>query len=483
LSAWRGLARCAFACDGGKFYEYHEARDSLSVVITPCQHENGDIAASMISLLSDLTDADEVIEGDASSSLNDLKTDLTTMLIKNGLIKVLLNALTSSLDESNSDEETAGVYNVLSIIENLVDLNPRELFVEMKDTDDLLGVLEWLTARVTQKRPRDGELDSNTQYASEILAVILQSAGPSVRNRFVDQLEGVDATLRALAPYRNSPPTTTEEAEFLENMFDVLCAVLMEDKAKRAFLDNEGVELMVLFLKGRTVSRTAALKSLDFATTRFAPAAGICIDKGLLSLLFSVFMGKLKVVGDDKKKIRKHIEANKEEEGVRCVSIMNNLFVGLADCTVEEAVSHNYRERLVAKFAEKDGEKCRRLIETLVVFAGRVASEEERIRLIFEGDGEDVKEEVLLAKMEAGLFTVQQCAMILAELWASGNFVLRKRILTILHEHELTLKYLDTTLREYVANLGGEEDRQQLDGKNGRIERVQLLIKTMVHEC
>jgi hypothetical protein len=50
--------------------------------------------------------------------------------------------------------------------------------------------------------------------------------------------------------------------------------------------------------------------------------------------------------------------------------------------TVEES---SHRERLVAKFVEKDGEKCRRLIEVMVVFAGRVASEEARILQIFDG--------------------------------------------------------------------------------------------------
>ena len=461
------------------------------------QHENGDIAAAAIALLSDLTDADE-----ASAELNDLKSQLVMLLMHRGLVRVLLNALTGSLNESNSDDETAAVYNVLSIIENLVDLNPAELFGKKELGDkgeggskslqedgmagDLMGIVEWLTARVARRRVKGVELDSNTQYASEILAVILQSSGSHVRKRFVTDLQGVDAALRSLAPYRSTPPATPEEAEFLENMFDVLCAVLMEDVAKTAFLENEGVELMVLFLKGRTVARTAALKCLDFATTRCAPAAAACIEKGLLALLFPIFMGKLKVVGEDKKKVRRHMEANKEEEEVRCVSIVSNLFVGIGSSlavnqsvistTVEES---SHRERLVAKFVEKDGEKCRRLIEVMVVFAGRVASEEARILQIFDGDSEEMKDEVLLAKMDAGLFTVQQCALVLAELWASEDFALRRAIVTMLHEHELTLKYLETTLMAYVETLGEEGGGKSGGNKDFKhhLERVRLLVR------
>ena len=442
-----------------------------------------------------MTDADE-----ADAELNDLKGQLTTLLMRQGLVRVLLHALTGSLNESNSDEETAAVYNVLSIIENLVDLNPEELFTEIKRDDqgnrtssvgdgaggnmaDLVGIVEWLTARVARKKIHGAEVDSNTQYASEILAVILQSAGSSLRNRFVTDLHGVDAALRSLAPYRKTPPATPEEEEFVENMFDVLCAVLMEERAKKAFLENEGVELMVLFLKGRTVARTAALKCLDFATTRCAPATAVCIEKGVLSLLFPVFMGKLKVVGEDKKKVKRHMEANKEEEEVRCVSIMSNLFAGLGSSLLLQdnevgntEVAVNYRERLVAKFLEKDFEKCRRLVELMVVFAGRVASEEARILRIFDGDSDDMKDEVLLAKMDAGLFTVQQCALILAELWAAKDFALRKAILTMLHDYELTLKYLDTTLTEYVENLGGEDQTEEQKEAKEHAERVRLLV-------
>ena len=40
----------------------------------------------------------------------------------------------------------------------------------------------------------------------------------------------------------------------------------------------------------------------------------------------------------------------------------------------------------------------------------------------------------MIARMDAGLFTLQQCATILAHLWATGDVGLRKRILMLLHQ-------------------------------------------------
>ena len=451
--------------------EWNDNEGIVAAVMGLLQHENGDIAARMISLLSELTDADESEDADV---LNPLKGALISLLIGQQLLKVLLHALTSSLDESRSDEEGTAVYQVLSILENLVDLNPDDSIFTASTESDWIGILEYLARhRLPAKR---AQVDSNAQYASEILAIILQSGGAALRKRFVKELDGVDVALRALAGYRSTPPETPEQTEFLENMFDVLCALLMEDEAKGSFLGCEGVELMLLFLRGRTVSRTAALKCLDFATTRCGAAADVCVEKGLLGLLFAVFMGRSSFKG---KKRRERAEAGtQEEEEVRCVSILSNLFVGLSspESTKDSPL---LRQRLVGKFVEKECEKCQKLVEIMVVFAGRVASEEARIRTLFGGeDEEEVKEEVLLAKMDAGLFTVQQCALVLAELWAEDEFALRKGILTMLHEKELTLKYLEMTLTGYVESLGGgEETKKTAKAEKQHAERVRLLIK------
>ena len=55
-----------------------------------------------------------------------------------------------------------------------------------------------------------------------------------------------------------------------------------------------------------------------------------------------------------------------------------------------------------------------------------------------EEDMEDMDEDYILAsRLEAGLFTLQQSAVILANLWYYNDVNLRKRILLLLHQQVL----------------------------------------------
>lgn len=432
-------------------YPHLASSETIPIFLSLIQHQNRDIAADTIELLSQLTEADAV------ENYEDEARVLIHALVDNGMMVALFETL-GKMDESN-EEEAKAVYNILSVVENCVDVMPDVASTVAETT----GMLEWLTGRLCI--PSD--VDSNAQYASEVLAVLLQSGGAETRLKFV-QIDGVDAALRSIAKYRSKAIQTPEEEEFVENVFDILCAVLMENTGKASFLENEGIELMILMLKGRTLSRTAALKCLDFATTKFDKACNRCIQKGLLSLLFGVFMGKLKILQGDKKKIKRHLEVYKDEEEVRCVSIIANLFI----CLEDDASRH----RVVAKFVESEYEKCDRIIEVMIDYATRVSKEEDRIEAIFDSDID--KDEILLARMDAGLYTLQQCALIVAELWATKDYGLRKRILMLLHQHECTLSFVKGLLDEYLNSLGpAEASPDNLDDPLRHIARIQHYIE------
>ena len=51
--------------------------------------------------------------------------------------------------------------------------------------------------------------------------------------------------------------------------------------------------------------------------------------------------------------------------------------------------------------------------------------------------GEDY---VLLARLGAGLYTLQQCALIMGHLWFVGDLGVRKRILLLLHQQACLLQ-------------------------------------------
>lgn len=63
---------------------------------------------------------------------------------------------------------------------------------------------------------------------------------------------------------------------------------------------------------------------------------------------------------------------------------------------------------------------------------------QERLAQMDEEDMEDMDEDYILAsRLEAGLFTLQQSAVILANLWYYNDISLRKRILLLLHQQVL----------------------------------------------
>lgn len=385
---------------------------------------------------------------------------LVDSLLSNGLLEALVHRL-AALNEDNPEEATA-VYNALSVIENCVELRGFEV---AKQAAAVPGLLEWVLSRL---RPKS-EVDANKQYTAEVMAVILQAGGQGARKRFVE-LGGVDRALQAVAVYRMRDPSSAEEVEFVENVSDALCALLMDPDAKDAFVEAEGVELMVLIVKGRTNARTAALKCLDFATTRCPAACDRAVDQGALRTVFGLFMGKIKSKG-----ARKRDEATIAEEEERSLSVVGNLMSGVSTAS--------RRNRVAAKFVENEFEKCDRLMEIFFKYDARVTGEEVRLA---QEEGEEEggidEEEVLLARLDAGLYTLQQCALVAAQVWAVGDVGARRRILALLHQRGRTLAALREVLLEYRTTVAGESgDAKSEEERIDQVLQVTQLLEALGH--
>ena len=78
----------------------------------------------------------------------------------------------------------------------------------------------------------------------------------------------------------------------LENLFDCLCCVLMPLENKERFVKAEGVELMIIIMKQKKLAYSSAIRTLDFAMTRFPPACERFVDVLGLKTAFAAFMGK-----------------------------------------------------------------------------------------------------------------------------------------------------------------------------------------------
>jgi beta-catenin-like protein 1 len=231
--------------------------------------------------------------------------------LDNSLLELLVPNLTR-LNEQEEESDRTGVFNILGIFENLLSFIPP-LAVQVINNTDLLP---WLLKRIG----RDRDYDSNKQYATEILSILLQEER-EVRLKFVE-LKGVDVTLEAVAvslldvlshillsptmllhlsadpqEYRQKDPADSEEVEYMENLFNTLCSALAEPEAKRAFNDAEGVELMVLIMKDKKAAKTRAIKVLDYACQTDTEEGKKCGERFVealgLKTLFPVFMGKV----------------------------------------------------------------------------------------------------------------------------------------------------------------------------------------------
>ncbi|KAG6385821.1 hypothetical protein SASPL_154702 [Salvia splendens] len=392
-------------------------------------HDNTDIAIDAVTLLQDLTDADVIEDNEESAQV------LVDALIENSAVELLVQNL-SRLSDSDPDE-SAAIYNTLSTIENLIEVKPSASELVCEKTK----LLKWLQARIKIR-----EFDSNKQYASEILAILLQNSAAN-QKRF-GQMNGVDTLLQAVAMYKSKDPKMGDEEEMVENLFDSLCCVLMPLENKEKFVKAEGVELMIIIMNQKKLCYGSAIRALDFAMTNYPPACERFIDVMGLKTAFPAFMGKVPLSKKNKKK------QSKEELEERLLSLIASLFGGI--------LRGSRRERLLSKFIENECEKIDRLMELYMRYSDRVKEETERFDELELDDLEIDDDEKYNRKLESGLYTLQ----------ASPSFFfhprMRARIELLLKQQKLTKNDVKNILQEYHDNIGdldGPEERERAQSK------------------
>ncbi|GAX82009.1 hypothetical protein CEUSTIGMA_g9437.t1 [Chlamydomonas eustigma] len=410
----------------------------IPTLLACLSHENTDIAADTLELFMELTGADAV------EDYHEEARALVEAMLESNALELLVQRLLS-LDEK-VEEEAKAVFNCLTTFQNMVEVEPKVA----EQLVDKTRLLKWLLTRI---RPR--EFDSNKLEASELLAILVQ--GNERIQKRIGEIGGIDTLLQCVAMYKSRDPSTAEEEEFMQNCFDLLCSCLMIHDNKAVFVKSEGVELVWIMLQSKKQSRYGAVKLLDFSTTRFPQPCEKLVDLGGLKHLFGIFMGKARIKGP---RGGRDVEMEVEE---RSVSIIFNLFQTLGS-------KGGRRERLAAKFVESEFEKCDRLMELFFRYAARVSTQEAKLAelALDDGDEETDPEEILMARMDAGLFTLQQCAIIVAHLWSTTDTGLRKRIIMLLHQKGQALANIKDVLLEYYRTIGmegGLEEQQRVRSK------------------
>ncbi|XP_056405724.1 beta-catenin-like protein 1 [Hyla sarda] len=412
-------------------------------------HDNSDVCIAVVDLLQELTDIDTLHESEEGAQV------LIDALVEGQVIALLVQNL-DRLDETVK-EEADGVHNSLAIIENMTEFRP-EICSEAAQQ----GLLQWLLKRLKAKLP----FDANKLYCSEILAILLQNNDDT--RELLGELDGIDVLLQQLSVFKRHDPSTAEEQEMMENLFDALCSCLMLSSNRDRFLKGEGLQLMNLMLREKKMSRCSALRVLDHAM--IGPEGSDNCHKFVdilgLRTIFPLFM-------KSPKKMKKSGVSEKEHEEHVC-SILASLLRNL---------KAQQRTRLLNKFTESDSEKVDRLMELYFKYleAVRVADkkiEGEKHDMVRRGEilDDDLEDEFYLRRLDAGLFLLQLLCYITAEICNSTLPQVRQRVMQILTMRGSSIKIIRHILKEYSENIG---DGKSAEFRESEQKRIQELIETL----
>ncbi|CAN4078446.1 unnamed protein product [Withania somnifera] len=393
---------------GPEFYPELVNLGTVASITSLLNHENTDVAIDVVGLLQDLTDEDVLEDNDEPAQV------LVDALIENNALELLVHLL-GKISDSDPDE-SAAIYSILATVENFIEVKPSVAELVCERTK----LMKWLLTRIKVR-----EFDGNKQYASEILAILLQSS--TVNQKRLGQLNGVDALLQAVAMYKSKDPKTPDEEEMVENLFDALCCLLMPLENKERFVKAEGVELMIIIMNQKKMCYGSAIRALDFAMTNYPPACERFVDVMGLKTAFPAFMGGI--------------------------------------------LRGSRRDRLLSKFVENECEKIDRLMELYMRYSNGVKLAADRFDQLELDDLEMDEDEKYNRKLEAGLYTLQLIAVILGHLWTTEHPRIRARIDLLLKQQKLTKQDVKYILQEYHDNIGDLEGPEEKERAQSKIQR------------
>lgn len=394
-------------------------------------HENTDVAIDAIEIINELTDEDVAADDDQWGALVDalLEADLLGLLVSNF----------ERLDEEQ-EVDRSGVYYALSIVENLC--GGRAATAEQVAEND--NLLKWLLRRIQIKENPVGQ---NKQYAAEVLAILVQTSAKNRRK--LASLDAVDIMLQLVAAYRKRDPEKGgEEEEYMENLFEALTCLVDEPDIKAKFVAAEGVELCLIMLKEGKLSKAAALRLLDHAVGGAGQSGTeVCqriVEAGGLKNIFTLFMKK----------------QNDSQTTEHLIGMFGSMLRLLPADSAE-------RIRTLAKFVEKDYEKTEKLVKLRREYATRVGKVDDAIRTEQSGMDAEEKEEMadewLSRRLDAGLFCLQTLDVVLAWLVAEDGGA-KKTIKKFLADRDETLSVIKDSIQEQIDGI----DTDDAEGKDTR---------------
>lgn len=401
------------------------------------EHPNTDIGNQVVDVLHEIIHDEE---GFADQEEMEIVTQLAMNCLKADLLLYINNHARNLRKSANNEDvdDNQAIYKMFQLIEDILELCHQvgrddsraiEFYLKLK----VSGLIEFLIGMFKQdpklvkyesfgnvlKSPGDY---ANRLYAAELISTIFQLSAMDLKHEnnllreavnelwisAIDGLLVIESLLVSISPYRSRDPLDSDEQEYLFNLFDCLGALLLNSSAARNSFTSErceGFELFLMFLKEVKVARIRAIQIIDYvlAPEDTSHLAVKFINSGGLKVVSPIFMGK----GTSKlvKNYPKLLLSVESDEGHIC-AIVASLFKNTP-------TNSSAYFRLISKFVENSGEKFLRLVQIHEKYSEKVKKFDEEHGISKE---DQMKDEWLLDRINAGLFVLQQidiCLLVL----------------------------------------------------------------------
>ncbi|CAB9507991.1 catenin-like protein 1 [Seminavis robusta] len=484
-----------------------------------CMHPNADVVSTLVALLLELLDPallDTTLSSQHARNQPVLCLAKLTLQHLMELIVGNLKRLQQTTEKQEAQEGIGkGVQDVLSLMENLLEMdltlqttNDNDNPTFLVDSDDHsvaaklvkeTPFLSWLFLQIQDNTP-------SKDRALEILAFLVQREEvhtihpnwtqlPAYKSALEEEeeednnndqtekqndktIDGMEILLvNGIAPFRKQQPANETEVEALENA--VICieaALTFSPPNVQAFLDAQGIELVLRCLKEKVHAGGVALKLLDFSGSHAVyqkAAEHLVAQANGLKYFFPLYMGRqlpkpailswAKKNNDNTNNKKKSAITKAKKEWLHAmdnqtIRILYALTRHLTDKSPQDA-----KQRLLAKFLDDD--KCDRLVELLLSY-----DQKERLAefKFWKSDVEEelddalAKDAALEAKLRGGGDIFHRLGAI-AGFCCVGSKRCHERILSQLSMKQSGIAVVKAALEEFISVLGtGNPQAEQL---------------------
>eukprot|EP00916_Digyalum_oweni_P010485 GHVL01017543.1.p1 GENE.GHVL01017543.1~~GHVL01017543.1.p1 ORF type:complete len:281 (-),score=45.35 GHVL01017543.1:376-1218(-) len=261
--------------------------------------------------------------------------------------------------------------------------------------------------------------------------------------------------LRAIALYRKHDPTSSMQEEFVWNVFDCICFLMLIPAHRETFAARDGPALVVRMIRESRFVSKLAFKLTDFALKNCETSCNVFVEKLGLKSLFSVFMKKRPF------KKESSVDVQLDENVLSIIESLCKMCTG-------QAVA-----RVLSKFTECNFEKIERLLELHDIYQHQV--EDARVRLRFSSASLDnVKRELreeneaidpeldevteYLQLCDKGLGVLEKVDAILIRLCNMGNQQVANNIVKLLKVKGVKLSEIKKVLEDMCAREENDEN-------------------------